>query len=110
MNKLTTRLNQSAEGSYNRLSAQYSINKIYLNNMTVEEREATEEGRKLVAETKAIYEEMKRLQEATGKTSLNVGNYPDAAKGLTTQIENQTKQLALLRLEGKQANRRNISN
>lgn len=102
LNKLTTRLNQSAEGSYNRLSAQYSINKIYLNNMTVEEREATEEGRKLVAETKAIYEEMKRLQEATGKTSLNVGNYSDAAKGLTTQIQNQTKQLALLRLEGKQ--------
>lgn len=102
LNKLTTRLNQSAEGSYNRLSAQYSINKIYLNNMTVEEREATEEGRKLVAETKVIYEEMKRLQEATGKTSLNVGNYSDAAKGLTTQIENQTKQLALLRLEGKQ--------
>lgn len=102
LNKLTTRLNQSAEGSYNRLSAQYSINKIYLNNMTVEERETTEEGRKLVAETKAIYEEMKRLQEETGKTSLNVGNYSDAAKGLTTQIENQTKQLALLRLEGKQ--------
>lgn len=102
LNKLTTRLNQSAEGSYNRLSAQYSINKIYLNNMTVEEREATEEGRKLVAETKAIYEEMKRLQEATGKTSLNVGNYSDAAKGLTTQIENQTKELALMRLEGKQ--------
>ncbi len=102
LNKLTTRLNQSAKGSYNRLSAQYSINKIYLNNMTVEEREATEDGRKLVAETKAIYEEMKRLQEATGKTSLNVGNYSDAAKGLTAQIENQTKQLALLRLEGKQ--------
>lgn len=100
--KLTQRLNQSAEGSYNRLSAQYSLNKIYLNNMTVEEREATDEGRKLVQETKAIYEEMKRLQEATGKTSLNVGNYSDAAKGLTTQIENQTKQLALLRLEGKQ--------
>lgn len=102
LNKLIVRRNQAAEGSYNRLSAQYSINKIYLNNMTVEEREATEEGRKLVAETKAIYDEMKRLQEATGKTSLNVGNYSDAAKGLTTQIENQTKQLALLRLEGKQ--------
>lgn len=102
INKLVVKINQSAEGSYNRLSAQYSLNKIFLNNMTVEEREATEDGRKLVAETKAIYEEMKRLQEATGKTSLNVGNYSDAAKGLTTQIENQTKQLALLRLEGKQ--------
>lgn len=102
INKLVVKINQSAEGSYNRLSAQYSLNKIFLNNMTVEEREATEDGRKLVAETKAIYEEMKRLQEATGKTSLNVGNYSDAAKGLTTQIEDQTKELALLRLAGKQ--------
>lgn len=102
LNKLIVRRNQAAEGSYNRLSAQYSINKIYLNNMTVAEREATEDGRQLVTETKAIYEEMKRLQEETGKTSLNVGNYSAAAKGLTTQIENQTKQLALLRLEGKQ--------
>lgn len=100
--KLLIRINQSAEGSYNRLSAQYSLNKIYLNNMWIEEREATEEGRRLVAETKAIYEEMKRLQEETGKTSLNVGNYSDAVKGLTTKIENQTKKLASLRLEGKQ--------
>ena len=102
LNKLTTRLNQSAEGSYNRLSAQYSINKIYLNNMTVEEREATEEGRKLVAETKAIYDEMKRLQEVTGKTSLNVGNYEQANVKLTSQIRQLTEQLAVMCLEGKQ--------
>lgn len=102
LNKLTTRLNQSAEGSYNRLSAQYSINKIYLNNMTVEERQATEEGRKLEAETKAIYEEMKRLQEATGKTSLNVGNYEGATVKLTSQIRQLTEALAVMRLEGKQ--------
>lgn len=101
LNKLTTRLNQSAEGSYNRLSAQYSINKIYLNNMTVEERQATEEGRKLEAETKAIYEEMKRLQEATGKTSLNVGNYEGATVKLTSQIRQLTEALAVMRLEGK---------
>lgn len=102
INKLTIRLNQSAEGSYNRLSAQYSLNKIYLNNMTVEEREATEEGRKLVAETNAIYQEMKRLQEATGKTSLNVGNYEGATVKLTSQIRQLTEQLAVMRLEGKQ--------
>lgn len=102
INKLTVRLNQSAEGSYNRLSAQYSLNKIYLNNMTVEEREATEAGRKLEAETKAIYEEMKRLQEATGKTSLNVGNYEGATVKLTSQIRQLTEQLAVMHLEGKQ--------
>lgn len=98
--KLTERLNRSAETSYNRLSAQYSLNKIYLNRMTVEEREATEDGRKLEAETKAIYEEMKRLQEATGKTSLNVGNYGAATERLTTIIRNNVQELANMRASG----------
>ena len=82
INKLIVKINQSAEGSYNRLSAQYSLNKIYLNNMTKAERENTEEGRKLVAQTKKIYEEMKRLQEATGKFQLNVGNYTEASDAI----------------------------
>lgn len=82
INKLIVKINQSAEGSYNRLSAQYSLNKIYLNNMTKAERENTEEGRKLVAQTKEIYEEMKRLQEATGKYQLNVGNYTEASDAI----------------------------
>lgn len=82
INKLIVKINQSAEGSYNRLSAQYSLNKIYLNNMTKAERENTEEGRKLVAQTKGIYEEMKRLQEATGKFQLNVGNYTEASDAI----------------------------
>lgn len=100
--KLLNQLNASAAGSYEHLSAQYSLNKIALNGMSDEYRKSTEEGRKLVAETDALYQEMKRLQEETGKTSLNVGNYSADAQKLTTQIENQTKQLALLRLEGKQ--------
>lgn len=82
INKLIIKINQSAEGSYNRLSAQYSLNKIYLNNMTKAERENTEEGRKLVEQTKEIYEEMKRLQEATGKYQLNVGNYTEASDAI----------------------------
>lgn len=82
INKLIVKINQSAEGSYNRLSAQYSLNKIYLNNMTKAERENTEEGRKLVAQTKEIYEEMKRLQEATGEFQLNVGNYTEASDAI----------------------------
>ena len=82
INRLIVKINQSAEGSYNRLSAQYSLNKIYLNNMTKAERENTEEGRKLVAQTKEIYEEMKRLQEATGKFQLNVGNYTEASDAI----------------------------
>lgn len=76
--KLTERLNRSAEGSYNRLSAQYSLNKIRLNQMTQAERENTAAGRQLVKETNNIYQQMKGLQEVTGKYQLNVGNYTNS--------------------------------
>jgi hypothetical protein len=84
INKLTVKLNQSAEGSYNKLSAQYSLNKIYLNNMTLAERENTAAGKDLEQQTKKIYEEMDRLQRNTGKFSLNVGNYPGMTEALGT--------------------------
>lgn len=95
INKLIVKINQSAEGSYNRLSAQYSLNKIYLNNMTKAERENTEEGRKLVAQTKEIYEEMKRLQEATGKFQLNVGNYTEASGAIVAYGDKLKETLGL---------------
>lgn len=95
INKLIIKINQSAEGSYNRLSAQYSLNKIYLNNMTKAERENTEEGRKLVEQTKEIYEEMKRLQEATGKFQLNVGNYTQASDAIIAYGDRLKESLGL---------------
>ena len=75
IDKLITQINTSAEGSYNRLSAQYRLNKIRLNELSAAERAGTDAGRKLEAETKAIYEEMNRLQKATGKSQLQVGQY-----------------------------------
>lgn len=101
INKLIVKINQSAEGSYNRLSAQYSLNKIYLNNMTKAERENTEEGRKLVAQTKEIYEEMKRLQEATGKFQLNVGNYTEASDAIIAYGDKLKETLGLNSAFGK---------
>ena len=76
--KLNVQLNNSAAGSYNALSAQYRLNKIALNNLTEEERKTLPYAKKLEEETKNIYDQMKRLQEATGKFSLNVGNYENA--------------------------------
>lgn len=87
---LQEKLARSATSSFDALSAQYSINKIKLNAMTQAQRESTTEGRKLVKETRAIYEEMKRLQAQTGMNQLNVGNYNSALKGLWTTL----KQLA----------------
>lgn len=68
------------EGSYNKLSAQYSLLKIRLNQLSAEERKFTKEGRDLVKQAKATREEMKRLQEETGETGLNVGNYKESIK------------------------------
>ena len=100
IDKLVTQINTSVEGSYNRLSAQYRLNKIRLNEMSAAERQSTESGRALEQETAAIYEEMKRLQEATGKHTLNVGNYADAAKGLKMELTSLIQQMALLKTNG----------
>ena len=76
--RLEIKAAQAAQGSYNALSAQYSLNKQRLNEMTQEQRDAAEASEGLVTKTREIYEEMKRLQKETGKTALNVGNYKDS--------------------------------
>lgn len=86
VDKLLVQINNSVEGSYNRLSAQYRLNKIRLNEMSAEERRTTESGRQLEKETRQIYEEMSRLQQATGKYTLEVGHYQNALKGLPGPI------------------------
>ena len=47
--QLQATIANSAEGSYNRLSAQYALNKIRLNQMSAAEREAADSGKKLEA-------------------------------------------------------------
>lgn len=82
INKLTARLNNSLEGSYDHLSAQYSLNKIKLNAMTEEYRKNTKEGQLLEQTTYNIYQKMKMLQESTGKHTLSVGDYEKSTRGL----------------------------
>ena len=86
IDKLLVEINNSKEGSYKRLSAQYRLNKIRLNEMSLAEREGTEAGRQLVKETRQIYEEMSRLQKETGKYTLEVGHYENALRGLPGPI------------------------
>lgn len=100
IDKLVTQINTSVEGSYNRLSAQYRLNKIRLNELSAEQRATVPEYKALEEETRNMYEEMKRLQELTGKHQLNVGNYADAAKGLRTELMSLTNQMAYLKAQG----------
>lgn len=96
--RLTVQMNSSAEGSYNRLSKQYSILKIQLNGMSEEMRLNTAEGQKMEQEAMRIYQQMIKLQEATGKHTLSVGNYSKAFNGLnnaTAQVVRELPSLAL---------------
>jgi len=94
--KAEAKLADAAAGSYDALSAQYTINKLRLNAMSEEQRKATQAGRELEASTKAIYEEMKSLQEATGKTTLNVGNYKEGMKDAIKETLGLDKAFSLL--------------
>ena len=91
--QLQATIANSAEGSYNRLSAQYALNKIRLNQMSAAEREAADSGKKLEAETNAIYQQMIKLQEATGNHRLSVGHYQKTWDGLGISISQVVREL-----------------
>ena len=91
IDKLIVQLNNSAEGSYNRLSAQYRLNKIRLNEMSEAERHGTQAGRELETETRRIYERMSDLQKATGKYTLEVGHYENAMRALPAPLRTLTQ-------------------
>ena len=99
INKLNIQLAQSATGSYNKLSAQYSLNKIALNKMSDEQRKNTKSGQDLERQTKEIYDEMKRLQEATGKHTLSVGDYTKSIREATKKQGELSKEVVRLKDE-----------
>lgn len=68
-------MEQIKNASYQQLSAQYSLNKAYINSLSAADRKI-KSNKELIKSTKEIYEQMKKLQADTGKMQLNVGNYP----------------------------------
>lgn len=89
--------NNSLNGSYNQLYAQYNLIKIALNNMSKEMRDNVNVGKVWEAEALRIMNEMKAMQEATGKNTLSVGHYEKALNGLniaTMQVVREMPTLA----------------
>lgn len=91
--ELEVAIANSAEGSYNRLSAQYALNKIRLNQMGEADEKATQAKRALELETKALYQQMIKLQEATGNHTLSVGNYKKVWNGLGMSVNQIVREL-----------------
>lgn len=87
---------QAMEGSYDQLSAQYSVNRIAINKLSQEYLENTEAGQKLIKETNEIRQRMIKLQEATGNHTLSVGNYTKVWNGLGYSVSQVVRELPSL--------------
>ena len=88
---------ENAEGSYNRLSAQYALNTKTLNAMSEAQRKNSAEGKKLESETKVIREQMNALQKSTGNYTLQVGNYNIATDNAVKSLGEIKAELRALR-------------
>lgn len=91
--ELRVRIANSEEGSYNRLSAQYALNKIRLNQMGEADEKAAQAKRELEKETNDLYQQMIKLQEATGNHTLSVGNYKKAWNGLGMAVNQIVREI-----------------
>lgn len=83
-------------GSYNNLSAAYSLNKLNLNQMSDAEIKNGKTKQQLAKDSRLVYEEMNRMQQSTGKYALNVGNYASGWNGLQVQIQQVARELPSL--------------
>lgn len=76
--KTNTTLLNSQEDSVDALRAQLAKNTKELNAMSATTRNNTEEGQKLVTETKEISDRLKDMEKAVGDNRRNVGNYAES--------------------------------
>lgn len=76
--KTNTTLLNSQEDSVDALRAQLAKNTKELNAMSAATRNNTDEGQKLVTETKEISDRLKDMEKAVGDNRRNVGNYSES--------------------------------
>lgn len=76
--KVNTTLLKSQEDSVDALRAQLAKNTKELNAMSAATRNNSEEGQKLVTETKEISDRLKDMEKAVGDNRRNVGNYAES--------------------------------
>lgn len=68
----------SETGSINELRARLSVLTAQRNAMSAADRDGTEAGRQLTAETRSLSDQLKVLEKSAGDTRRNVGNYTDS--------------------------------
>ena len=92
----------ATKGSYNDLSAQYTKIKIELDKLGDAERQNTKYGQDLEKQSKELADKMNELQKATGKYTLQVGNYTIAGESMKNVILQGKEALRQMAQAGKQ--------
>lgn len=72
----------SETGSINELRARLSLLTQQRNAMSAADRDGSEAGQQLTAEARALSDQLKELEKATGDTRRNVGNYTESMLSL----------------------------
>lgn len=94
--KLQKQYAESAEGSYNKLSAEYRLLKIVMNELGTEGEAQVELLEKLMQRTADLYSTMNEYQKSTGKYTLQVGNYERALNGLSISTQQVLREMPTL--------------
>jgi hypothetical protein len=76
----------AANGSNEQMRARLSLLTKQYNGLSKEQRENTDEGKKLGATIKTVSDKLKENEKAVGDNRRNVGNYGDALKGLAGNL------------------------
>lgn len=84
--KATTTIMNSQAESVETLRARLAKNTIELNKMSVAERTTGTAGKELVAQTKALSDQLKDLEKGVGDTRRNVGNYAEDIEKTTGNL------------------------
>lgn len=90
--ELEAKAARTAEGSYQRLSAEYELQIIKINRLSAAQRASTE-GQQMVKNARELRDQMRKMQEEYGDYRLSVGNYGRAWDGLGFSIAQVVREL-----------------
>lgn len=94
--KLQAQYASSAEGSFNKLSAEYRLIKIAMNAMTQEADKQSESFKRLQKRAAELYDTMNEYQKSTGKFTMQVGDYSRALNGLQLSTQQILREMPTL--------------
>lgn len=87
IDKLIVEINNSKINSYKRLSAEYRLGKIVVDQMNDAEKRNGKTKKELEADLKRMYQQMSKMQQATGKYTLEVGHYQNAISSIPAPLQ-----------------------